>query len=864
MNNRAIDSSLSKLNSGFRINSAADDASGMAIADSLRSQASSLGKAIMNANDAIGIIQTADKAMDEQIKILETIKNKAIQSAQDGQTTETRKALQADISRLMEELDNIGNTTSFNGQKLLSGTFSNKEFQIGAYSNETVKASIGATTSDKIGLTRFETGHNVRAADLTGSVSVTFKNVDGINDVTIEKVQLTNGKGDTSATTGLGALAEAINKASDKTGIKASVTAQTVFEQPIKAGETTSNFSINGVKIGTVNVQEKDANGALRAAINAVKDQTGVEASVDTKGRLVLANRDGRGIKVEDNVTTNKPTTDMHSLVTQGATGNPNAKKGVDFNTAATWTTAAGTPAGGSILIKENSFADVKNAHGVQDALIYKDGTTKAVNNSVPYQELKKIQDAQSGALDTLKDKLKDIIKTNILDKSAATGQGTQKATLDGHALTAIKAIDNSANLNAISTALTTLDGNLGTVNTTITGATQDAFQTAFASAVKDFVIATDSAAKEAQKNLRESGADVTAGAAQTLNNQLNTLLAGTAAALDTTTGLGQANAANAFAAIATYAGIDNTFNTTGTQALQGREVDFTNLAAEKIGALNLAVNTAGTSGIEKEITDLFNDLKTQKTIDGANSTIDKINQKLDKLIDAADGKTMDTKEAQEGMVAHSFKQFFAGLKAGINEPTKAGLSSIVGLDTTNSTNMGRLSLVANNGRDIQVEVKDANGFTTNSAIGYDKNVSEATVSLRETNATINKAQADAMGFNANEWQAGDNGDNQNGYAAGVMTLKGAQAMMNIAETAQKALEAIRSDLGSVQNQLVSTVNNISVTQVNVKAAESNIRDVDFAEESATFSKHQILAQSGVYAMSQANAVQQNVMRLLQ
>ncbi|MBZ7986489.1 flagellin, partial [Campylobacter sp. Cr9] len=120
---------------------------------------------------------------------------------------------------------------------------------------------------------------------MTGSVSVTFKNVDGINDVTIEKVQLTNGKGDTSATTGLGALAEAINKASDKTGIKASVTAQTVFEQPIKAGETTSNFSINGVKIGTVNVQEKDANGALRAAINAVKDQTGVEASVDTKGR---------------------------------------------------------------------------------------------------------------------------------------------------------------------------------------------------------------------------------------------------------------------------------------------------------------------------------------------------------------------------------------------------------------------------------------------------------------------------------------------------------------------------------------------------------------------------------------------------
>jgi flagellin len=89
-------------------------------------------------------------------------------------------------------------------------------------------------------------------------------------------------------------------------------------------------------------------------------------------------------------------------------------------------------------------------------------------------------------------------------------------------------------------------------------------------------------------------------------------------------------------------------------------------------------------------------------------------------------------------------------------------------------------------------------------------------------------------------------------------------AVMDIAESAQILLDGIRSDLGSVQNQLVATVNNISVTQVNVASAESNIRDVDFASESANFSKNQILAQSGSYAMSQANSIQQNVMRLLQ
>ncbi|WP_035170962.1 flagellin, partial [Campylobacter fetus] len=134
-----------------------------------------------------------------------------------------------------------------------------------------------------------------------------------------------------------------------------------------------------------------------------------------------------------------------------------------------------------------------------------------------------------------------------------------------------------------------------------------------------------------------------------------------------------------------------------------------------------------------------------------------------------------------------------------------------------------------------------------------------ASVSLKTINdSVISSSVAAAMGFfNAGETKV----DQRN---SGVSTYAGAQAMMSIAEAARKTLDSIRSDLGSVQNQLVSTINNISVTQVNVKSAESQIRDVDFAEESANFSKYNILAQSGSYAMSQANAVQQNVLKLLQ
>ncbi|EAI7294574.1 flagellin, partial [Campylobacter jejuni] len=287
LNAKSLDSSLARLSSGLRINSAADDASGMAIADSLRSQANTLGQAISNGNDALGILQTADKAMDEQLKILDTIKTKATQAAQDGQSLKTRTMLQADINKLMEELDNIANTTSFNGKQLLSGGFTNQEFQIGSSSNQTVKATIGATQSSKIGVTRFETGSQ---SFTSGIVGLTIKNYNGIEDFKFDNVVIS-----TSVGTGLGALAEEINKNADKTGVRATYDVKTTGAYAIKAGTTSQDFAINGVIIGKVDYKDGDNNGSLISAINAVKDTTGVQASKDENGKLVLTSADGRG-----------------------------------------------------------------------------------------------------------------------------------------------------------------------------------------------------------------------------------------------------------------------------------------------------------------------------------------------------------------------------------------------------------------------------------------------------------------------------------------------------------------------------------------------------------------------------------------
>ncbi|EAL2947662.1 flagellin A [Campylobacter coli] len=554
LNSKSLDASLSRLSSGLRINSAADDASGMAIADSLRSQANTLGQAINNGNDALGILQTADKAMDEQLKILDTIKTKATQAAQDGQSLKTRTMLQADINRLMEELDNIANTTSFNGKQLLSGNFINQEFQIGASSNQTVKASIGATQSSKIGLTRFETGGRISSS---GEVQFTLKNYNGIDDFQFQKVVIS-----TSVGTGLGALADEINKNADKTGVRATFTVETRGMGAVRAGATSDDFAINGVKIGKVDYKDGDSNGALVSAINSVKDTTGVEASIDENGKLLLTSRDGRGIKIDGNI-------------------------------------------GGGAFIN----ADMKENYG-RLSLVKNDG--------------------------------KDIL-------------------ISGNNL-------SSAGF----------------------GATQ-------------FI-------SQASVSLRESKGQI------------------------------DANIADAMG----------------------------------FGSVNKGVMLGGVSSVS-------------------------------------------------AYMSAAGSGFSAG--SGYSVGSGKGYSATLTANAVVISNASAISKIYN--------VSTGSGFSSGSNLSQFATMKTTAFGVKDE-------------------------------TAGVTTLKGAMAVMDIAETAITNLDQIRADIGSVQNQVTSTINNITVTQVNVKAAESQIRDVDFAAESANYSKANILAQSGSYAMAQANSVQQNVLRLLQ
>ena len=143
--------SMERLASGMRINSAKDDAAGLQISNRLTSQINGLSVAQRNANDGISIAQTAEGAMQESTNILQRMRELALQSANGSNSTEDREALQKEVSALQTELTRIAETTSFGGQQLLDGSFGSKSFQVGANANETINVSLSSVASNKIG-----------------------------------------------------------------------------------------------------------------------------------------------------------------------------------------------------------------------------------------------------------------------------------------------------------------------------------------------------------------------------------------------------------------------------------------------------------------------------------------------------------------------------------------------------------------------------------------------------------------------------------------------------------------------------------------------------------------------------------------
>ncbi len=281
MNNKALDQNLERLSSGLRINKAADDASGLAIADSLNSQATGLGQAIRNANDGINIVQTADGALQEYTNIVNTVRTKSIQAASDGQNADSRKAIQKDIDKLLQEAQNIASTTSFNGQTLLNGGFHNKNFQIGAYSGQTVSIDIKNTQIANVSKFAMEDGQTAVSAGGTTAHTISIS-VAG----TVVSVTVNDATGNTSLQNAQ-AIVDAFNAKAQSEGVTVNASA---IETTAGSGNYTirldsgNDFTTNtsgGVGLAT-GAQSTNLNNNLSTV--DVSTKAGAEKAIITAG----------------------------------------------------------------------------------------------------------------------------------------------------------------------------------------------------------------------------------------------------------------------------------------------------------------------------------------------------------------------------------------------------------------------------------------------------------------------------------------------------------------------------------------------------------------------------------------------------
>ena len=290
---------MERLTSGKRINSAADDAAGLAISNRMTSQINGLNQAVRNANDGISMIQTAEGALDESTNILQRMRELSVQSANGSYTEGNRDTLNAEVQQLVKELDRISETTSFNGQNVLDGSLGTIALQVGAESNQTIEFKIGDMDSDSLGLG--STTADVSGDRITGTTTTDI--ADGAVEINGQGLStVTNLNGAAATDTQLQDVIDDINNNVD--GVSASafntVEADAIGSGVLATGESLS-ITLAAADHGSDTVfTVSTETESLEELVSAINTQAGgqVKASIDEDGKLALSNTTGGAMTI--------------------------------------------------------------------------------------------------------------------------------------------------------------------------------------------------------------------------------------------------------------------------------------------------------------------------------------------------------------------------------------------------------------------------------------------------------------------------------------------------------------------------------------------------------------------------------------
>ena len=393
----ALSTSLQRLSSGLRINSAKDDAAGLAISDRMNSQIRGMTQATRNANDGVSMAQTAEGALSSSGDILQRVRELAVQSSNASNSASDRQALQTEVTQLGSELNRIAQTTTFNGQALLDGSMGTANFQVGADANQLI-SSTGANF-----LTSTYGNNNVKNAAAAVNGAGTTNVVAGTGAMQIAGMRGSGAAIDVAATDTAKTLAAKVNAQTSSTGVTASAKTEVSLQLGAEAysfelkGDNSTAVAINFTVSGSGSSASDFAAGIN--AINAQSAKTGVTAEYDATNKgLKLTHASGEDIQIENKATAANTKFDISTLDASGtASGAFDAtasaakavvngqisydSEGAFKVTDSSGLASAGTlPADATSKLKSVASLDISTFDGAQAAIKIADAALSTVN----------------------------------------------------------------------------------------------------------------------------------------------------------------------------------------------------------------------------------------------------------------------------------------------------------------------------------------------------------------------------------------------------------------------------------------------------------------------------------------------------
>jgi flagellin len=778
-----LTTSLQRLSSGLRINSAKDDAAGLAIASRFTSQIRGTDQAVRNANDGISLAQTAEGSLGEITNNLQRIRELAVQASNSTNSSSDRAAIDQEVQQRLSEIDRNASQTSFNGQKVLDGSFGSANFQIGANVGETIGVNLGASSSMRtsaIGAVATTTSAGAIGATGTGgnttvtAASFNFSQAGAV--ATAGSVSFTPSSTNFGTTAVTGTHGKATLTAAAFDFRSGSNTQTLTANGPTAAGDFTTDIAQFDVKVGaetvgiTLNADYTDADGVAAAIQSQIQAHAGLEnVTVSNAGGTLTFTNAGQSAAVE--VLNSDANAGLHGLSdTAGTPGSatPTAKfqiDGQDIALTGNTTNAAGLATAMQTAIQ---------AHGGAYAgyTVSSSGNVLTIDNGTNGSAAVAISGANNSAI------------------QAGIVNGTGTAGVAG-------ATANDAQFNVGATQVT-LDqnyGSLAAMATDIGGQLGSGYN-----------VSVDGVQIKIARSTTGSGSaavDLTAGDADADSAGITT--GGTHA------GVGGANKVDSTAASFKVDGHAVTLNANYTDAAGLRTALGSQLSGYTVGgtgnAITLTNNTQGSGAVT--ISDSDPNAFTAGFVNGTAGT--------------------------------------AGATGGSISVSDLTITSNSGKPVTLNATYGSVNELAD------AINKSVSGV--NASVGTDKKLTLTSAG----DIQISGAGATALGLTSGTVTA----SNGSLSTANTKTAAGALDTIQRVDSALASVSTLRSTFGAIQNRFESVIANLSSSSENMSAARSRIQDADFAAETASLTRGQILQQAGTAMLAQANSLPNGVMALL-